>query len=188
MISNNQLFSMVRGNPILVGCIVVCAALGAGIYYRSDVLPERQQALEKMTSEGRRLALNVRNGTQLSEQMAALTSARAEIEQRMIRKDELATNLQYFYRLESETGIKLVDLRQGTSVSGASTVAKGSAFSPVLFNVSVQGEFPVLIDFLRRLENGANYARVVQASTAANPPGRSGPLLLQLSVELLGQP
>src|SRR6266542_3064689 len=168
MISNDQLFSMVRGNPILVGCIVACAALGAGIYFRSDVIPERQQALEQMTSEGRRLALNVRNGARLSEQMAVLTGASAQMQRRMIRKDELATNLQYFYRLEAETGIKLVDLRQGTGVSGSSTAPKQSGFSPVLFNISVQGDFPALLGFLRRLENGANYTRVVQASTAAN--------------------
>src|SRR5690606_39707624 len=57
----------------------------------------------------------------------------------------------YFYRLESETGIKLQDLRQlvpATAVRGAAV----PKHLRVPFAVSLQGEFPKVMNFLRRLD------------------------------------
>lgn len=191
MISNDALVGWIRGNPVIVGCLVLSAALAGGIYYRSSARPEAEQLIDQKSSEGRRLAFNVRNSAQLPDHLAAMSAAVAEIEPRLIRGDELATNLQYFYKLEAETGTKLLDLRRAASAPVALPAPKGAAkpsFSAIPFTLSVEGDYPALIDFLRRLETGIHFSRITLASMSVIGTDRSGRLGLQLSVELLGQP
>ena len=186
MISNEDAIALVRKNPIVAGCLAAAVLLGAGIYLRGSAVPERQAELDQKAIEGRRIARNVRNAAQLPQQLAALTQAMSEIEPRLVRADELANNLQYFYKLEADTGVTLTDLRQLAPPPRGK--GKPPAFSTVGFSVSLHGEYLALLDFLRRLENGVHYSRVTLASASVINPDRTGPLSLQLTVELLGQP
>lgn len=187
MISNEELYAYVRKNPIVVGCAVVALACGVVQYLRSGAAAEAEQLLEEKAAEGRRLALNLRYAAQLPEQLAQVTAAMAEIQPRLVHADELAKNLQYFYKLEAETGTKLIDLRQMNTPGQAKAGAKG-AFSSVAFNLSLQGEYTALLKFLRQLESGAHYCRVITAGATLGNPDRTGPVSLQLTVELLGRP
>jgi hypothetical protein len=192
MISNEQLLAFVRKNPIALSCGVLAIALGAAIYFRGEGVPIAEADLEQKSAEGRRLALNLKQSAQLPEQSAAMTAALAEIEPRIVHADELANNLQYFYKLESETGTKLGELRQGGPAKTGAKAAKApqgpGSFVPVPFSTTVQGEYGAVLDFLRRLETGTHFPRVVGAGITLTTPDRTGPLLLQLEVELLGQP
>jgi hypothetical protein len=181
-----DLIAFVRKNPVSFGCGLLAVVLALAIYFRSSELPDAAALLDQKSTEGTRLANNVRYGAQLPEQLAALTAAGREIETHLIRGSDLANNLQYFYRLEAETGTKLIELRQNAN-SAAAKGAKG-AFAGVSFSVSLQGEYPVILDFLRRLENGAHYCRVTSANIAPVGPDRNSPLKLALGLELLGQP
>lgn len=191
MISNDEVIALIRKNPLATGCLAAALLLGAGIYWRSSAVPERQAQLEQKSVEGRRIARNLRYAAQLPEQLATMTQAVAAIEPRLVRADELAKNLQYFYKLEADTGVKLTDLRQlaaPTAPGRTGKAAASSGFGTVGFTVSLQGEYLALLDFLRRLENGVHYSRVTLASASVISPDRSGPLSLQLTVELLSQP
>ena len=55
-----------------------------------------------------------------------------EIANRMVRVGQLAENLQYFYRLESETDSKLIDLRQDPWAPPSKNAPK-TVFTPVGF-------------------------------------------------------
>lgn len=188
MISNEQLFAFVRKNPITLGCAVVAIGLGVAIYLRGQGIPTAEDELDKKSTEGRRLELNLKNSAQLNEQVTAMGEAIAQIEPRLVHADELANNLQYFYKLEAETGTKLADLRQlGAPKPKGGKPAAGS-FAPVAFSASVQGEYAAVLDFLRRLENGEHFVRVNNAAINLTTADRSGPIMLQLDLELLGQP
>ena len=51
-----------------------------------------------------------------------------------------------------------------------------------------QGDYAQLVDFLRRLENGPRYCRVMTVAMNGGGTTRNGPLKLNLTLELLGQP
>lgn len=186
--TNQEFVALLKKNPISIGCGVLALALGAGLYVRSDRLPEATAQLEQVSSEGQRLAINIKNSAQLDEQAAAVAAADREIDPRLVRPGELAKNLQFFYRLETETATKLLDLRQN-SVSARAAAAK-TAYIGVGYSVSVEGEYLPLLEFLRRLEGGPVYCRVLTANIArmGGDLERSGPLKLDLSLELLGKP
>ena len=178
--SGADLSDSIKRHPLRVACIVVALLSGLGVYFVNGKIEEAHATLSQKVAEGERLAANVRDGGQLQEQFDTLTAAGAKIQNRMIRASQLANNLQYFYRLENEAGVELIDVRQ--------TTAALKAAGPVGFTVSVKGDYPTLIGFLRRLENGPHFCRINSSSIAAPAPDRTGLLTLSVNLDLLGQP
>jgi hypothetical protein len=186
-ISNEQLLAFVKKNPIGVGCGVLSLLLAVGIYFRSDSLPAAQAILDQKSTEADRHAINLRYAVQLKEQMDAVNAAEHAIDARLVRAAQLATNTQYFYRLETETGIKLVGITQSTTTAQALAKAGKANYVPIAFNMTAQGNFLQLLDVLHRLENGVHFCRVLNASVVKIGGGDSDVLTLTLSLELLGQ-
>ena len=62
-----------------------------------------------------------------------------------------------------------------------------AAYVAIPVNLSVQGTMPQLLGFLRQLESGTHYCRVLTFSLAGSPD-RKSPLSLSINLELLGLP
>jgi len=174
-----QLPSWVRRNPVAIAAGAMSLVLAVTIFLRADALAQANATLDEKSTQARRYDLNLTNATQLKEQAEALSAANREIQSRLIRAAQLGINQQYFYKLESEYGVKLSELRQQprTQPSGA--------FVSVGFSVNVQGDFPSVVAFLRGLEQGAHYCRIISATCTGD---RTGPVSLVVNLELLGQP
>lgn len=186
--TNQEAIALLKKNPIAVGCALLAIGLGVGVYLRSDGVPDASQKLDQVSREGQRLAENIRNKAQLSEQLDEMAAAQKAIEPRIIHESDLATNLQYFYKIEADTGVKITELHQNNS--GPAKPGPKPTYIGVSFSVSVEGEYPAILDFLRRLEHGSHYCRALAANLIKGGSliDRSGPLRLSLTVELLGQP
>jgi hypothetical protein len=184
--STQELVAAVKKNPISFGCGALGIVLIAAIYFRSDAIPKAEAELGEKSAQAEKIALNIKYSAQLKEQVDALVAANREIDGRIIRASQLGINTQYFYRVESVTGVKIIDLRQNTGTT-VGKPAKGT-FIPVSFSVSVQGSLKQIIEFLRQIENGAHYSRILTASCNGNAAARSAPITLVLTLELLGLP
>jgi hypothetical protein len=184
--TNEALIALLKKNPVSVGCGALSLLLVAGLYFRSDAIPAAEAELAQKAAEAERFAQNIKFSEKLKEQLDAITAANKEIDSRIVRASQVGNNTQYFYQLESETGVKLIDFRP-LSISAAAKGSKAN-FMPVGFNVSVQGSLPQILDFLRSLEGGTRFARVLTASLSGSPANRRGPLTLAVSVELIGLP
>lgn len=184
--TKDALVALLKKNPISLACGLATLALGGWLYFRSDAIPAAEEELAKTQAEAERLATNIKYSAQLKEQLDKLVVANKEIDARIIRSSQVGINTGYFYKLESETGVKMVDFRP----LAVNAPAKGSkaAFIAVGFTVSVQGTFPQVLDFLRQLETGGRYSRVLTASVSSSVTNRKAPLTLTLTVELLGLP
>ncbi|WP_414660528.1 hypothetical protein [Horticoccus sp. 23ND18S-11] len=184
--TNEEAMVLIKKNPISFGCGALSFVLAIGLYLRSEAMPDAEAALIQKTAAGERIALNIKYSAQLKEQLETLTNAGREIDKRVIRSSQLGTNTQYFYKVEADTGVKILDLRQTTPA--VSTRPAKASFLPVGFAVTAQGTMTQLLQFLRELENGAHYSRILSASCVGSPSARNAPVTLTLSLELLGQP
>ena len=184
MTSEEQM-AVMKKNPITVACGVLSLLLAVGIYFRSGAIPEAEAELAQKSGESEKLALNITNSAQLKEQLDDLVTANKALDAGIIRASQQGANSQFFYKLESDTGVKMVDFRQTTA--NVTKPAKGN-FAPVAFTVSVQGTFQQIVQYLRHLENGAHFTRVMTASISGNASQRNSPLTLSLTLELLGLP
>jgi hypothetical protein len=187
--AGEPLVATLKANPISVACGALALTLAVGIYLRSGRVPESEALLDQKATLGERIDANLKNGAQLADQFAAISAARKEIESRLVRPEELAKNLQFFYKLEADTGTKLIDLRQNNLTAGKN---KGKGYYlGVGYAVAVRGDYARTLDFLRRLESNQRFCRLLTATislSASTERDRGSELTLNLTLELLGQP
>jgi Tfp pilus assembly protein PilO len=193
-----KLPNFIKKQPVALVCALICVGLALAIYFRRDALASAQSELDDKTAQEKHLKDNVDSANSLNnkadrldEQCAAMTQAIQAIEARLVHADQsqLPTNLRYFYKLQSETQTKLIDLRQ--TGQGPSTKNGGkAAYIGVSYSIGVQGSYPQLLGFLRRLENGEHFSRVkgVTLSGGGDAAGKAENLSLSLNLDLLGLP
>lgn len=181
-----DLVALIKKHPIGFSCFLVCLICGVAIYLRYGNIAASQQDLEAKSAEVAKMTSNIRNSANLSEQVAEIQGYTKELESRLLKSSQLAVNLQYFYKLETENGVKLVDVRQNALPRNA----KPSTYSGVPFSVSVQGTYSQVMNFLGRLQNGRHLCRINSANftKVAASEGAGTLVNLSLNLELLGQP
>jgi len=189
-LDTRALATFVKKNPLLIACIVLGLGLLATLYMRSGLREEQQAELAQKSTEGKRYHENLINAIRLDDELKAVTEANRVARERAIKPANLAENLQYFYRLEAETGVTYTDLRQqGVAAAKAPDPKKKSkepppAYVPVTYSISVEGDFPKIIAFLRSLEHGVHFYRLNSLIASGTGPK----VTLHLNVDLLGQP
>lgn len=182
--SNEELIAFLKKNVIAVGCVVASIIIAATIYLRSDLLPQAEKVFADNSQKAALLAANIEDSEQLKEQHATLVSANQTIADRLIKVGQLAENLQYFYKLESDTGVK-IDIRQVPWAPPLRNAPK-TAYTPVGFALTATGTYPQVLDLLRRLESGEHYCRVNTCLIHPFGEGRGAPLQMTLTIDLLG--
>lgn len=183
--------------PLGTAAAAVFLVMLGVLFMRRSAMEDMKAALERNTDESQRHLTNISNSSQLAEHFQALENANRVIAGRLVDPQTLAINLEYFYKLERETGVKLLDTRPA---SASTTAAKGPAmkggYKPVQYAVSLQGSYTRVLTFLRRLEQGNYYCRVVTANcnpaqedTSAASADKKAPaeIILSLTVEILGK-
>lgn len=179
-----DLVALLKKHPIGFGCALLSIVCGVILYLRSGNIAAGQAELEARSAEAAKMAANIRNSANLSEQLAEIQAHSKELEARLLKASQLAVNLQYFYKLETENEVKLVDVRQGTLPKNVKTPYVGIPFS-----VSIQGSYSQVMAFLGRLQNGRHFCRINTANFTKVSGGTGGALVsLSLNLELLGQP
>ena len=153
------LIGFVRKHPIGVGCGAIALVMLVLTFTRSGSLDTLETELMERQDQSNRLKNNLRYSAGLDEQLAALQQAVAVVESKTINPGALATNLQFFYRLEQELGVTMVDLRQGVVLESN----EQREYLTVPYTVSVEGTYLQILDFLQHLEEGG---RIVKFETA----------------------
>jgi|GEM_PF-2103049 len=169
---------------VVLGGLVLL--LGAVSFWRSGALEAAERQLATTQVLANRMGRNVKQAAQLPEQAVAIAALRQTIEARILRGAEIGPHAEFFYRLEREAGVKLIELRP----QPAPPLPKGAAprFIPVPFSLSLQGSWPQVLGFLELLESDERYVRMQVISVGANPANRQAALSATLAVELLGRP
>jgi len=185
-----KLPNFIKKQPVAVVCALVCVGLVAAIYFGKNSLAQANDLLAQKKSDGEHLRDNVTNASRLDEQFAAMTQAVQAIEARLVHSDQLAINKQYFYKIGSETQIKLTNLNQSGAVSWSKNPGK-TTYVAIVYSISVDGTYAQLLDFVRRVENGGHFSHVRSLSLTHSGGGENGPqgttmISLSLSLELLG--
>lgn len=185
-ISNEDLVNAIKKHPVGFGCGFLVIALGVGMYLRSGNVPELTTTLEDRSAVGLRQQTNIKNGALLDEQLAAIEAAVAQINERAVDRAALANNLQYFYQLEAEHGVKIVDLRPDIVLESKIK----TTYTEAPFVVSAEGTYRQLLAFIRAIEQGRRFARIDSArfepstEVTALQPGRGDPVL-EISVNVI---
>ena len=183
-----ELIITVKKHPIGFACGALCVICAALLYVRSSKIEESQADYEAKSAEAAKILANVRYSDKLPEQVAEMQALTKDMEGRLIRSGQLAVNLQYFYKLEAENEVKLLDVRQNNPLKGSKVLYIGIPYS-----VAVQGSFKQVVAFLQRLENGPHFCRFttisfVKGGGSVTDVGGATSMSVSLNLELLGLP
>jgi len=185
-----DLLAMIKKQPIGFASGVICLVCAGLLYFRGNKIEEYRVEYEAKSAEATTMLANVRNSEKLPTQVAEIQVLAKEMEGRLVKAGQLAVNLQYFYKLEAETEVKLVDVRQGNLPRGGK-----AAYAGIPFSVTVQGSFKQVFAFLQKLENGPHFCRftaVVFSKQGGGEASRASTdtasVNVSLNLELLGVP
>lgn len=173
----------IRRNPVPSACLVLVLILLAALYYRSDAAGEAQAKLDSGNKVYAGLKNNLAASIRLDEDLLRLSDVNKRIEAGLLRSGELARNQQLFYKIEADTGVKLVDLRQQPLVSqvavaqvkGKAAAAKADSANPYVllgFTVTLEGKYEESLNFIRQLERSAVLSKITTLSSSALDGGR----------------
>ncbi len=184
-----DLVTLLKKHPISAVCLVIILGCAGTLYYRGDAIAASQAEYDAKAHEAAKMVNNVKASPGLAEQVAEIRELSKELEARLVRADQLAVNLQYFYKLEADHGVKLIDVRQNNL-----PVRRGpkTIYTPVPFSLTLQGSYAQLVSFLGDLQNGRHLCRITSSnfSQAGGPTGAGlgePEVMLTLNLELLGQ-
>ena len=180
-----DLTANIKKHPVGVGSGLIALACGVLLYLHSGDIALSQAENEARSAEANKMITNVRNSANLAEQVTEIQALSKELESRLMRSGQLAVNLQYFYKLEAENEVKLVDVRQ----AGMNRSNK-MQYVTVPFSLTVSGTFTQLVNFLNRLQAGRHFCRVNSATfnKSGGASDTGGEMSLSLNLEVLGQP
>lgn len=186
-----DLTALLKKQPFASVCVLVALVAAVLLYVRSDAVEEARTAFEAREQEAQKMEINVRNLVGLEEQTQGLQEAARQLDARLIRANQLANNLQIFYRLEAETNVKLMDIRQGAIPPLRPGTQRG-IYSPIPFTMTVQGTYAAVHTFVRRLEASPHFTRFNQITFTKADAGRSasggGSMTVTMTIEMLGTP
>ncbi|GAB5560583.1 MAG: hypothetical protein SynsKO_22300 [Synoicihabitans sp.] len=188
--NSQAIISFVKKHPIGVGCTVLAIVLAVLTFVRAGALEELEVLVQERSDMGSRLKNNLRYSADLDTDLETVIAAVESVEAKVINPGALATNLQFFYRLEQELGLTIIDLKQEV----VEKPKQPREYQPVPYSVAVQGTYVQLVDFLQNLEQGDRIVRYESVSfapargLAAQQADPYDPVIvLTLELELLGR-
>ena len=107
------LTAIFKKQPIGFSGAVLGLVLAGLLYVRSDQIAENQAIADAKAAEAAQMLSNTRHAEGLTKQVDQMQAFGKEVENRLVRSGQLGINLQYFYKLEAENEVKLLDVRQG---------------------------------------------------------------------------
>ena len=185
--TGEDLIALLKKKPIVslsVGVCVVCALIW---YFRADAMSDAASEYNSKSTEEQAMAADLRNGSGLPHQVELMQLAEKQLNARLIHASRLASNLQYFYRLESETGVKLIDARQ--QALNPTKPGSNPPFIRVPFALVVSGEYKQVMNFLLNLEHGTHLSHFTSVTLSKSSALEGGQIITaNISMELLGTP
>lgn len=168
-LQTDQIAAVLKKRPVLAGAVAGIVALAALVYFRSGEIPAQQARIDELRKTRSGLQANITNSAQIARQLEELKKLNEQIAAAAIKPAELARNQQFFYQLESDLGIKLIDVQQ--SGGGA---RPNTRFTTLTFTVNLGGDYEKVLAFMRQMERVFLGGRVLTATIspgAATPDG-----------------
>ncbi len=185
--SFNGLIAKGKERPTASVCAVLSVLLLLAVFVRAGALNDARESLDRISREGNRINDNIKNSLNIGEHLDAVQAVAQDVDARLVRPAELARNLQYFYRLEGQTGVRIASLDQRSVAARGEDEEGAGVYVRVPYEMAVEGEFTDLLTFVHAIENGRHFARIRNFEIIRARQTESTLLSMAMNLELLGQ-
>jgi hypothetical protein len=167
--------------PTISGVIVVLCLLA--YYFRIDLISNLDARQDDVLDQRNQVDLNLVAGGNLAEHMVEMRSRFAALEERVVQPYDLANNMNYFYQIETSTGVGLADLKQNAS---SDKPAPKNSLGGVGYSVTMSGSFAQIVAVFNELENGSRFYRLRTFNLERGREVNGAVVQLSLNLDLLG--
>ena len=177
-----QWIAVVRRNPLSALCAIICVLCGCACWYIYGNMKWLEIEHKQISQDSDLAQTSLISGPSVKqERLAALVITR-QIEENLVIEDNLAENLQYFYRIEDRTKAHVVELRPLNSIVSDAK----SLYKRVPFSIRLTGTYDQAVGFLYGVETGPRIASITSLSIRRQEPG-SLQVILDVELDLLAR-
>jgi Tfp pilus assembly protein PilO len=177
-----QWIAIARRHPLSVMCASVCIVCVATCWLISRDLKWLDLEHKQSLQDAELAQSTLISGPSVKQERLAALSITRQIEENLVVEDNLAENLQYFYKIEDRTHAHVMELKPLNALM-ADTRA---LYRRIPFSVRVTGTYEQAVAFLYGVETGPRLANIASVTVRRRDPA-SMMLILDLNVELLGR-
>lgn len=187
-----QIKAKFRAYPIVAICGLLAAILLGIVYTRLGAVDDLRGQASDLESRWRKIQTNEARASGFQEQVDEMKALGEKIVGKLITPADKAANLDFFYGIEKSLGgqvriLSATQRRADQQQAYAETIQGKHRFEPVGFDLTLEGSFPGVVNFLHTLYSGPHYCRIDSLNIAVPKKGaESGVLEVRLQLELLG--
>lgn len=173
---------------VVIGCI-------AAYFIRNETIVRMAADYDDLNVRRTRILKNFRYSASLEQDLEEMRKMSDESEIRLFDPEDLASNYSYFYKLETNSEVKLSNLQQmekplpaGKAGAKARKKAAKAKYRSIVYEMNVSGDYENVLNFLRGLEGGKSFYRL-EAVAMADLKGSLGSeprVTMRISLNMLG--
>jgi len=152
-----------RQYPVLFVCGGVVLLLLVLLFMRGPKANQYDAALAELDVKWRNIQTNLERSTQLEQEIEAIESGLERIRGRLMSVEDVAVNYEFFYGLERDSSVTLVQFSQDKASDGeALPIGRKSLrhFSVIPYDLQMRGTLPQLLAFVESLERQDYIVRI----------------------------
>ncbi len=177
-----QWIVVARRHPLSVLCAVICLLCVIGCWYIHGNMVWLELEHKQVSQDADLAQSSLLSGPSVKQERLAALAITRQIEDNLVVEDNLAENLQYFYKIEDRTKAHVLELRPLNAVVSSSR----SLFKRVPFTIRVSGTYEQVVGFLYAIETGPRLAAVTSVNIRRRDP-TSLSLILDMNLDMLGR-
>lgn len=192
--SFERLIETIRKNLVIAISGVITATCMTVYVLHIDKKPDLESEIEQIDIRISTMLRNITNSAGLEEDIEVVNSQISELEERMFQSQELATNYNYFFSIETSTNVSLSELKQVEIVTEDANQKKhkmpnpiADAYVKIRYDMRVNGTFRDLVNFMRTLEGGPSFYQLEKFRLSKSSVGGDELLSMDVSFFMLGK-
>ncbi|HCR31336.1 MAG TPA: hypothetical protein DIV79_15120 [Opitutae bacterium] len=186
--------AFVRKNLVIaISAIVIVGSMTLYLIHK-DKKSLLDSEIDQVNNRISSMLKNIKNSKGLEEDIESIEGKIEQLNERMFQAQELATNYNYFFNLEDETGVKVSDLKQVGIAEEEVDPKKRRMPKPVVnsyekirYHLKASGNYTEVVNFLRKLEGGPSFYRLEKFRLAKSETGDVEELFLDIAFLMLGE-
>lgn len=177
-----QWIAVVRRHRLSALCAIVCLICGGVCWYLGGNMKWLDLERKQLAQDADLAQASLVSGPSVKQERLAVLAITRQIEENLVVEENLAENLQYFFKIEEHTKAHIVELRPLNSIVSDSK----SLFRRVPFSIRVTGTYEQAVGFLYGVETGPRLTSITSLSIRRREPGSSA-VILDMDLDLLGR-
>lgn len=177
----SSISKIIRQYPILFVCSVVTLLTLVLLFMRGPKAAQFESQLADLEREWQNIQTNLERSAGLEEDIESLEAGLEEVQTRLMKVEDVASNSEFFYNLEEQTSVEFQGFSQGQSTNGQGlnmSVEELRHFSVIPYDIRLRGNLDSILAFVDTLDRQNFIIRLDTLNLSRSQDEQSDPNLL----------